>query len=414
MDALIGKQHAVLADLDADKARALAAQDFVALQSITIEISRQRAYLDRLEMVPALRKYLELKVQEEEWEVCASTKTNIQAMERGHRGFVVEKCDSENGVCEHGPGQLTKPHLACCGHADPAAPCRRLQPQDAVVATNDLGPGVHVRKGTKGVIVTLDDKDSDLTYCVAFSTGRQDPVWVSADELALTQSDVVPPHKAGYRVHDVCTNHSCVLFSGEPPAPISFRCGFSSGQEPGGGCTHELKHPDGVPHSHWMCCGQSDLFSACVQIGARKLGEVVGTRAGIGVVTSVDLQDAVRTYYVALLDGSSVWLHDADVSDTNEVAGRQVLEKSWAPHTGEFRAGSAVLFPRHGEADGCECKHVVVDGADEDEPHWSCCGGDLFSDKCEVRARPQDPVQEPEPDPVQDLLRGLKGLLDRS
>jgi hypothetical protein len=407
MDAVIGKQHAVLADLAADKARALAAQDFVALQANAVETSRQRAYLDRLEMVPALRKYLKLKAQEEEWEVCASTQSNIQAMERGHRCFVVKQCDSENGVCEHGPGKLTKPHLACCGHADPAAPCRRLQLQDAVVATKDIVTSRQVTcpQGTKGVLLVLDDKDSELQYGVAFSGSMGEPVWVSADEVALAQEELVlpRPHTAGYRVHDLCTGHSRVLFSGEPPAPISFRCGFSSGQEPGGGCTHELKHPDGIPHSHWMCCGQSDLFSACVQIGARKLGEVVGTRAGIGVVTSVDHQDAVRTYYVALLDGSSVWLHDADVSDTNEAAGRQVLEKSWAPHTGEFHAGSVVLFPRRGEA-------VFVDGAGEDEPHWSCCGGDLFSAKCEVRAR----LQEQEPDPVQDLLRGLKSLLNRS
>lgn len=169
------------------------------------------------------------------------------------------------------------------------------------------------------------------------------------------------------------------------------------------GCSHAFRPGGGITSSHWACCGQPGLDSACTQVQKPKLerGDVVLLDAGLGVITETDPRDTLLPYLVSWEDDNSMWHREAELTEG------EMRERRWAPHTGEFRCvGSpgnspAVLFtadadetrvgsvleykcslPAKDEADGPACAHGSEILA---QPHWSCCGRDLFASKCEPK-----------------------------
>jgi hypothetical protein len=277
-----------------------------------------------------------------------------------------------------------------------------------------VGDVLPVPTGTLGIVVRLDKNDKRLPYkvrCIMPASqsqgqgreSRSRDVWFRADQVEAFQhpDPKARGHTGGYRliIKDVLDS-SFLIFDAPSPVPIEVFCDV--------GCSHAFRPGGGITSSHWACCGQPGLDSACTQVQKPKLerGDVVVLDARLGVITATDPRDIVLPYLVSWEDDSSMWHCEAELTEG------EMRERSWAPHTGEFRGvgspgnPSAVLFtadsvetrvgsvleykcslPAEDEADGPACAHGSEIIA---QPHWSCCGRDLFASKCEPKQTKPD------------------------
>jgi hypothetical protein len=353
----LAKQNALLAGLQLKKAEALAADDFGVLKELAPRIKHHEAYLQRLQALPGMRANLKSLKAQELWENCEQLQKEILALERGHWG-------------------------------------RKLGLWDVVE-----------RNGVKGLVVQVDQ--SSVPLKVLFETGETD--WVETSDVAFAGFD--HGHSGTYRFHvSDGPESSFALFGPEGPSKITKKC--SRGGAESVACTHEHQPRGGIGRSHWSCCGQADVFTACVEYTEpkkRKVGDVVQVDDVCAVVTAVDEDDTRLPYRVALERGGKPWRSAAELRDAPEATVKAVHERSWAPHKGEFRAGKAILFsgaapgpvgrlqkrkfcsrPDQDEEDGLACAHKAEDDQGPvkciKRPHWSCCGqGDLFAPKCEFK-----------------------------
>jgi hypothetical protein len=353
--AAVAKQQALLTELAGQKAEALAVKDrdrdYHALKALDDKLKRESSRLGGLLQVPELRAKLQASQSAEDWAACISLQSQISAIENSFGNVVYGS---------------------------------------AVKLLEDVKSWP---AGTQGVVVAVDLNDEDLPFQVLFP---EDTYWVEAGQVA--PCEFRHGHSAGYRMFARSPgSKSLILFAGPVPTTITRICG-SGGEE--GQCSHTVPQ---LGMSHWMCCGQTGLFSACSQAFTHGLGDGVIVDGTPGVVTCIDLTDPKLPYFVSCVDNTSRWVRESKLGKLD------VEAPVPAVHRGEFRASgkgpsSRVLYgngnsneagrelnrfcslPDRGQVDGPACTHafegtvhVVM------TPHWSCCGQDLFAPECQVQ-----------------------------
>jgi hypothetical protein len=411
--ARIEGQQAVVQTLLTAKAKLVANKEYKSLIKLETVIKKENRFLARLQETPRLRSELIDREGDSEWAVCQEISDKIKAIEAGHSTWPVAACTED---CTHKVKfEANVLHLPCCGLVKFDAACRPIQRGDTVVYDDNLA-------------VVAQTDDTARPYRLVCRDGRTSDryTWAKANDVVPSSTPLQHSHSKGYRLSLIVPACSTILLDPQHPDPVVINSYCDSAY-----CTHAA---ESCSSRHWACCGQPSMFeSACKQVMARKVGDVVGKIAAeakdgdaYGVVTS--LHSDSYSYGVSWSDGTTTRTDDAQLRDPSDDELLAVAENKWTEHKGEFRLGTkSVLFvgpdapgpvgrkleyycslPDNGEGDGAACAHPKIDR----NPHWSCCGQALFA-QCVVKTEETEDPEEADKPTTDDgsLLDGLLAML---